>query len=280
MNYLDLHLHSTFSDGTHTPQELIKMAEKLGLKCISITDHDTVSHISPALAASKNSTVEVIPGVEVSADFSPGTMHILGYGVDYTNNILQNMLLAYRAGREIRNPQIIKKLQENGCKITYEEIRSVANGETIGRPHIARVMVEKGFVSNIYEAFDLYLKKGALAYVDRVRFSSYEIINAIHNANGLAFIAHPKQLLCNNTTELYEIVTRLVAEGIDGIEVFHSSHKKKDIKIYQKIAENHNLLISGGSDFHGGNKTFPVFGSVGEGVCLGYDIVEKIKARF
>lgn len=278
MKEVDLHMHSTHSDGTMSPRELVAYAEKKKLRAIAVSDHDTLSHIRGTLCAGEASSVEVIAAIEVSADFSPGTMHILGYFVDAENEELFEMLERFREGRAIRNPQIIEKLNNAGMAITYDEVLREAGGQSVGRPHIATVMVKKGFVRTTQDAFEQYLKKGALAYVDRLRFNSEEIIRVIHNAGGLAFLAHPKQLLIASVAELEALVEKLIAQGLDGIEVYSSSHNKRERKIYANIAEKYSLLVSGGSDFHGTHKNGIDMGFLGTGVKLSYDVVEKMKA--
>ena len=279
MNTIDLHMHSTHSDGSFSPGELVRLAEKKNLKVIAITDHDTVTHVKEALLAGEVSTVEVISGVEVSADFSRGTMHILGYFIDPENDALYQMLGAFRKGRDERNPVIVEKLKALGIEIEYQEVLKEAGGVSVGRPHIAKVLLRKGVINTLQEAFNKYLAKGAPAYVDRTRFSSEEIINVIHEAGGLAFLAHPKQLKREDKRELIAVIDQLIAEGIDGIEVYSSCHTKKETKLYRKIAEEKNLLISGGSDFHGVVKKNINLGFIGPGINLDPGIVEEMKKR-
>ncbi len=278
MNEIDLHIHSTVSDGSMSPEEIIVYAKKLGLKAISITDHDTLGHIEESLAAGIEHGLEVLPGIEVSAQYEKGTMHILGYFIDYRNDGLFNMLLRFREGREERNPKIIKKLNDLGIDINYEEVLKEAAGQSVGRPHIAKVLYDKGYVSNVKEAFYLYLAKGAPAYCDRFRFGADIIIKNIHGAGGLSFLAHPKQLNCKSEEELGNVVRELVESGLDGIEVYSSSHKSSDEALYKKISEKYGLLVSGGSDFHGLNKYGVELAVYGSDVVK-YELVEKMKER-
>ncbi len=279
MSEVDLHMHSTCSDGTMKPEELVELAEKKGLKAISITDHDTICHVKEVLAAAKDKSVEVIPGIEVSADFSGGTMHILGYFINPDDEGLYEMLRNFRSGREERNPKIIEKLNQLGVDISYAEVLKVAGSSIVGRPHIARVLIEKGYAKNHREAFDLYLAKGAKAYCDRVRAEAKTIIGKIHGAGGVAVLAHPKQLNAPNSEALETIVVELIEYGLDGIEVYSSCQNKKESAEYLKVAEKLNLIVTGGSDFHGGNKTNITMGTLGKGVELGYSVVEEMKAR-
>ena len=279
MNTIDLHIHSTHSDGTLTPQKIVELALKEGMRVISVADHDTVTQVKEVAKAAEGADIEVISGVEVSADFTEGTMHILGYGVDPDNDELYEMLQEFRRGRDERNPQIVEKLRELGIDIAYEEVLREAGGVAVGRPHIAQVLLKKKAVKTMKEAFDKYLAKGAPAYFDRIRFSSLKIISAIHNAGGLAFLAHPKQLRIDNKNNLDKLVQKLIDEGLDGIEVYSSCHSKEERKQYLKIAEKYDLLISGGSDYHGIDKDYINMGFVGDGIELDYSVVEKMKAR-
>jgi predicted metal-dependent phosphoesterase TrpH len=224
--------------------------------------------------------VEIIPGIEVSAEYdSRGTMHILGYFVDPENDEIFAMLQEFRDGRDARNPKIVKKLNELGLAIEYQEVLKEAAGQSVGRPHIARVLVNKGYVKNTKEAFDKYLAKGAPAYFDRVRFYPEKIIQVIHTAGGLAFLAHPKQLGLSNKEQLDRLIAQLVSYGLDGIEVYSSCQSKKDNKQYLALARKYDLLVSGGSDFHGLTKEHVDMGFMGDGVSLDYSIVEKMKER-
>lgn len=278
MNTIDLHMHSNHSDGSHSPYELVAMAKSRGLRTISITDHDTISQISESLQAAEALSFDVIAGVEVSAEYDGGTMHILGYGVDPDNDALFAMLQKFREGRDLRNPRIIEKLQELGVPIAYEEVLKEAAGASVGRPHIARVLVRKGVVSEMQEVFDTYLAKGAPAYVERFRFSSREIIDVIHQSGGVAFLAHPKLLRIDRAEVLHSLLQRLISEGLDGIEAYSQCHTKKEIHQYEKLAKQYRLAISGGSDFHGDGKPYVVMGSIGKDVVLDPVHVETLKA--
>jgi len=278
MNTIDLHIHSNHSDGSHTPREIVRMAEKKGMKTIAIADHDTLTHIKETRAASEEVGCEAFAGVEVSADFSGGTMHLLGYFVDPDNDELFDMLDRFRGARNERNPKIIEKLNTLGCAITFEDVVREAAGSSVGRPHIARVMVRKGLVQNMEEAFQKYLAKGAPAYVNRERFPAQKIIQVIHRAGGLAFLAHPKQLNLS-IPDLHVLVGQLVADGLEGIEVYSSGHTREEMETYSVIAKEYNVLMSGGSDFHGSNKPDIDMGFVGEGIELDTNMVEKMKQQ-
>ncbi len=170
MKLIDLHVHSTASDGSYAPEELVRLARERGLQAIALTDHDTIDGCAEAVAAGEQSGVEVIPGVEISARFPGGTMHILGYFIDYTNGKLDERLAVLKKARAERNPKILAKLNALGLPVTMEQVEKVSGGGQIGRPHIARALWEGGFVSSIQEAFDIYLKNDGLAYVPKFRF--------------------------------------------------------------------------------------------------------------
>ena len=189
--FIDLHTHTTASDGSLSPSELVKAAADARLLAVAITDHDTIEGVEEAAQAGSDIGIEVVPGVEVSAEYSPGQMHIVGLFIDHHNQELGTWLSGIQGGRDTRNPRIIARLQELGLPITMDEVVKVAGEGSVGRPHIARVMVAKGFVDDTQEAFDKYLAKGAPAYFDRLRATPEDSIRRIHSAGGLAILAHP-----------------------------------------------------------------------------------------
>jgi predicted metal-dependent phosphoesterase TrpH len=247
---VDLHTHSTASDGLLTPTQLLNHASQLGLYAISLTDHDTINGMAEALKAGQETGVKVIPGVEISADFSPGTMHIVGLGLDPANRALRAKLEFLQQARRDRNPKIIRQLNAAGVEITFEEVQAEAKGGQIGRPHFAAVILRKGLAKNWDDVFDTWLGKGKPGYVDKERFSSKDAVDVIHASGGKAIIAHPVQLQLPDK-ELEACMDRLVREGIDGIEVYHSDHGRKEEEFYLSLAKRHGLKISGGSDYHG-----------------------------
>ena len=274
----DLHMHTVHSDGTLTSAELVRLAKKTGLACIALTDHDTLSGIEEAQDEGKLAGVEVISGVEISVICEPGTMHILGFFVDRNSKQLQEGLAGIQAARRMRNPQIIQKLQALGIDITLEEVKRASGGGQVGRPHFARVLVEKGCVRNSEEAFHKYLTKGAPAYVDKRKMTSREAMEMIENAGGIAALAHPKQLKLDDTPERFEeAVEQLKSEGMKGIEVYSSCQSKEEAACYRKTAERLGLLMTGGSDFHGANKPEVTLGWMGEGAEIPYETVDRMK---
>jgi len=249
---IDLHVHTTFSDGTFTPQEVVRFAKEKGLFAISITDHDTTDGVKDAIEEGERLGLKVVSGVEISADFEI-EMHILGLFIDIDNKFLQQKLKMLEKFRKERNPQIIKKLRQMGYNISMEEVEKLALGEMIGRPHIAKVLVQKGYFSTTKEVFEKLLGFGKPAYVKKEKLKPQEAIEAIKKAGGLAILAHPhKYLYLEEGSE--NVFLELKEYGLDGIEVFHSDHNQIETSMLLEIAKKLDLAISGGSDFHGENK--------------------------
>lgn len=249
--YVDLQVHTTFSDGTRTPTDVVKLAAAAKLKAVAITDHDTIDGIPEALAQGTRSRIEVIPGLEVAAACPTGTLNILGYFIDIASPSLESGLRRLRGSQEQRNPRIIAKLQDMGVDIAYGEVLEMAGGATAGRPHIARVLVQKGCAKDIDEAFRRYLDRNAPAYVPKDRPSSGQAIELIRDAGGVPVLAHPDTIGIRLEGDLNLLVARLVREGLLGIEVMYSGYEAKTTGSLTRLAEKHNILTAGGSDFHG-----------------------------
>ena len=258
-NFVDLHCHSTASDGTLSPTQLIDLARRQTLSAIALTDHDTVAGVAEAAAAALSAGIDFLPGIEISASFPhPGTLHLLGYGIDPASPALQAMASELIGGRDARNPKIIARLQELGLKITMDEVEAAAHighgGGVVGRPHIAGVLLKKGYVKSIKEAFNVYLAPGGQAFFDKERLAPRDAIARIHASGGVAVLAHPTQLRTQNAAELDRVVKDLVDLGLDGIETIHSDFNDADVKAFDALAAKYSLLRTGGSDYHGGNK--------------------------
>ena len=216
---IDLHMHSTFSDGSYTPEELVEEGVKQGLTAIALTDHDSTNGIPRFLAAAEGKPIRTISGVEVSADFRRGTMHMLGYGIHHEERELNEHLKWIRSGRESRNQEILHLLNKLGFHITWHEVQSYAGEDVVGRPHFAAAMVEKGYVASRQEAFDRYLGKGKPAYAERRRLSPSDTIRLIRGAGGVPVLAHPFTLNLGRS-DLRKLIGELTREGLLGIEVF------------------------------------------------------------
>lgn len=244
---VDLHMHTIYSDGVYTPEELILKVKQTGIDVISITDHDTVDGIAESIEIGKNYGVEVIPGLEISSDIRDREVHILGYFIDPKNYELGEYLKFFRAERIKRAARITEKLNALGIALTLEDVMDVAMNSAVGRPHIAKALVNRGFVSNYFEAFSKYIGNNCPAYERKVHVSPRSAFKIISDAGGLSFIAHPGNLPDT-------IMMELIEAGLDGIEVIHPSHLPYQIKHYRGIVNEYFLLESGGSDFHGGDR--------------------------
>lgn len=250
---IDLHTHSTASDGSLGPGELVDYAAARGVTCLALTDHDTVDGLEEGLVRAREMNVDFIPGVEISAEFKEKTMHILGFGVDHGNGRLNEKLKILRSSRSDRNPKIVAKLNENGFDVTMDEVSAASGGKVIGRPHMAKVLFEKGYVSSVQEAFDLYLAKGKPCYVDKFRFEPSEAVSVILEGGGLPVLAHPLSLDMDYDS-IEAVVRDLRDSGLEGLECFYRNHTDEDEKALLAIADKHGLVVSGGSDFHGANR--------------------------
>jgi len=277
MGYVDLHLHTTASDGVMTPSEIVRYAKARGLQAIAITDHDTIGGVREALSEGEKIDFEVIPGIEISAEHFPGSMHLLGYYFNMDNPLLTERLRYLQKARAERNPKIVEKLNLLGVKITYEEVVKASGGGQVGRPHFAEVLIEKGYVRNFQEAFERFLKKGAPAYVDKFRFSPAEALHFIKDAGGVAVLAHPNTLDVNSPAELEALLVQLVKNGLRGIEIYYPEHTGLQVAQYKVLAERLGLLVTGGTDYHGIEGSELEIG-VGRGeMKLSYSIVEDLR---
>ena len=245
----DLHTHTNFSAGSFSPEELLAAAKKIKLNYLGITDHDTVDGIVHLYETGlyPNKGIHIIPGIEFSVNNPDHEVHLVGYNIDIYNGTLQDKLNDIIEARWVRFNDIMQKLQDNGFPIREADVLKVAGtSKSIGRSHIARALVKAGCFGSVREAFDKMLRKGSSAYVPRYLLELDEVVNLIHKSGGIAVLAHPKLIGDDNLVE--EICTNA---GIEAIEVFYPLHDAEDIERYTKVAETHNLLITGGSDFHG-----------------------------
>ena len=250
MPRIDLHLHTTFSDGTHSPTEVVHFAHDAGVTTLAITDHDTVEGIPESLSAGNSLGIEIIPGIELSSRFEGREIHILGYLFDWKNATLLDRLTKQRASREQRNPLVVEKLNELGLELSYEEVKTKAGAGSVGRPHIAEVLVEKAYVKTTKEAFDRYIADGRPAHIVRELPDSSEAITWIRDAGGVPVLAHPHWTK-QKGAELHTTCHKLKKAGLMGIEVFYSTHTRRQTSEYLEVARKIGLIITGGSDFHG-----------------------------
>ncbi len=278
MDWVDLHLHTTASDGVLSPSGIVHYAKGKGLKAIAITDHDTIDGNEEAMDEGKKVGLEVIPGVEISARFDLGSMHILGFFIDIRNRALRERLSLLQETRAKRNPQMVQRLRELGVEISYDEVRDASGGGQVGRPHFAQVLLQKGYVHTVQEAFDRYLGKGALAYVDKFRFDPKEAMGLIREARGIPVLAHPFTLHIPSPHTLEALLAELIQLGLMGIEVYYPEHTGNQISLYKALAEKHGLLITGGSDYHGIETDKADIGMRQGDTRLSYSMVEAMKA--
>lgn len=245
----DLHVHSTFSDGTLSPQILIEKAIALGLQGISITDHDTLDGLEPTIAYIKSQVckIDYVPGIELNTqpEEEGNEVHILGYYIAHNHPGFGDRLLEIRMQRRNRALQIVEKINKLGLRLAFEKVVALAGSDLIGRPHIAMAMVEAGYAENIRQVFDQYIGYGRPAYVKRYKFSPWEAVELIKSSGGIAVLAHPG-LIKNQL-----LIGSLIKAGIEGLEVYYPQHNEQQTADYLRLAEENKLLVSGGSDYHG-----------------------------
>jgi 3',5'-nucleoside bisphosphate phosphatase len=278
---IDLHIHSTASDGTLTPAEILVLAENLHLRAISITDHDTVEGNRDLLHKGVSHSINFLTGVEISAFPPPlfpvfGSFHILGYGININDNALNHTLTLLQDARKNRNPHIIRKLNALGIKVDLNQVRQFSGKCQLGRPHIAQYLVHEGFVHSIDEAFEKYLGKGKAAYVEKFRISSQDAIKLILDAGGLPVLAHPYLLKLEKGVDFEELVAELKSFGLKGIEIHYPEHPPEAVRFYGRIAKKYNLIITGGTDFHGDIKPEIKLGSGLGNLFVPYELYENI----
>lgn len=276
MSRIDLHLHTTHSDGSLSPTDVLRLAHKAGVTALAITDHDIVTGIPEALAAGAELGIEIIPGVEISSRVGNSELHILGYCLRWQDPELSRRLAFLRESRHSRNPQIIERLRALGLDVTYEEVRALAGTDAVGRPHIARLLMDKHYVTSAKDAFDRYLAEGRPAYVARELPSPADAIAWIRAAGGVAVLAHPTWAKVSGES-LNALLITLKAEGLGGIEVHYSSHTKRQTREYHDLAKRLDLLITGGSDFHGITKPDIEVGTGRGGLKVSEKLLDPLK---
>ncbi len=250
MSRIDLHLHTTHSDGSLRPSEVLALAKSANVAALAITDHDITTGIPEAITAGEELGIEVVPGVEISSFDGTSELHILGYFVRWQDQEFNERLAMLRASRHRRNPLIVERLRAAGLEVTYEEIQALAGTESVGRPHIAQLLMRKRYVTSAKEAFDRYLAEGRPAYVARELPTPAEAIGWIRGAKGVAVLAHPTWVKVASEG-LASQVRALRNAGLGGVEVHYSTHSPSETNRYLELARQLDLLVTGGSDFHG-----------------------------
>ncbi|MFA5362230.1 MAG: PHP domain-containing protein [Candidatus Omnitrophota bacterium] len=267
MGFADLHVHTVFSDGTYTPEELVQRARKAGLCALSVVDHDSIDGIEPALAAARSVSVEVIPGIELTTELDNTEIHLLGYLFDYKDPAFLGRLAQLREIRVDRVYKIVKKLKLMGVDLKPQAVFDICGTGTPGRLHIARAMLKEGLVSSVGEAFQKYIGDRSPAYVLGFRFSTFDAIDLIKNVGGIPVLAHP--YLLGNTG----LIPQLIDHGLMGLEVYYTEHSQSHINYFLDIARRHDLIVTGGSDFHGSAKPDVHLGVI----KIPYELVEILK---
>jgi len=251
---IDLHCHTTASDGLMTPSDIIKKAAKKGIAVIAIADHDTVNGLDEAAQAAEKEGVCLIPAIELSVAFPKGDFHLLGYGIQYENQDFRDRLARLQSIREDRIRLIIDRLNLAGVKLTYRDVQLESSGSSLGKPHVARALVKNGYAMDVHTALKTYLKQGMPGYVPKEKLTPESAFDLIKSAGGLTVVAHPKSLNGEDPAEYDRIIQMFVSHGIAGIEVYATLHGDQDVKMFNELAQRYDLIVTGGSDFHGDNR--------------------------
>lgn len=276
MKIVDLHVHSTKSDGSYTPRELVEYAVKKGLAAFALTDHDTTEGLAEAFLAAEGKEIEVIPGIEFSTEYQGKDIHILGLYIDYEGEEFRKYLKDFQESRRIRNEKMCKKLVEHGVDISYEELKERFPGAVLTRAHYARFLWEKGYVSSMKEAFDRYIGDHAPCFLPREKVTPVQAVKLILKAGGVPVLAHPV-LYGMSDKRLEELVAELKEAGLKGIEAVYSTYNSGEERQMKKLAGKYGLLISGGSDFHGAAKPGLDLATGYGKLVIPYEILERIK---
>ena len=262
--FVDLHTHSTASDGTDAPAEVIRKAKRAGLSAVALTDHDTVEGCAEAAAEARRVGIDFMPGIEVSCAYPrPGIIHMLGYGVDYAGGEFAGFTDRLQEARRERNRRLVEALRRAGVRIELEEVAAVAGGGQIGRPHFAKVLAMKGYIPHPAAAYRYYLGNAGDFKVEKDEPAPAEAIAMIHAAGGAAVLAHPNQLRKQNYAQLAAEIRSLADAGLDGVECIYNDHRESFVHELKELCKGHGLLMTGGSDYHGSAKKFITLGRCG-----------------
>jgi len=267
--FADLHLHTNYSDGTYTPEELAARAKSHCLRAVALTDHDTVEGCARMTIACESEGIEFVPGTELTAELEGNELHLIGYFIDTQNAKLLMEMAKFQTVRQNRIREMVARLNKLNIPLHADAVFAIANCQSPGRPHVGRALVQGGFCASLDEAFERYLKKHRPAWVPKFKISAVDAIHLIHQAGGAAVMAHPGL----NRTD--DIIPELAAEGLDGLECYHTKHAPATSEHYLALAQQHDLLVTGGSDCHGMNKGKPLIGTI----KLPYQHVRDLKTR-
>lgn len=271
LNYIDLHTHSTASDGIYAPAELLQRAKDIGLRIVALTDHDSTGGLQEAVQEAGKLDIDLIPGIEINTDVAGGEVHVLGYFLEYERPAFQDVLKVLRDARVLRGQRMVELLNEQGIAVSWERVREIARG-SVGRPHVAQALMEAGYVQSIGEAFDKYIGKGCYAYVPRYKLTPVDAVRFIASANGLPVIAHPLEL--PGLEELRNWLPELCDAGMVGLETYYGPYTDEEVQVLRALADTYHLIPTGGSDFHGpGIHPTPLGGR-----HVPFEAVERLKA--
>jgi 3',5'-nucleoside bisphosphate phosphatase len=271
-NYIDLHTHSTASDGIYSPTELLQRAHEVGLRVLALTDHDSTEGLDEASETALHLAIDFIPGIEINTDVGKDEIHVLGYYLEYERPEFQAILQVLRDARVHRGQRMVELLNKEGIHITWERVRQIAQG-SVGRPHVAQALLEAGYIQSIGEAFDKYIGRGCPAYVPRYKLRPADAIRLIRSANGLPVMAHP--ITVPGLDELRKWLPELVAGGLVGLETYYGPYTPEQVQELHELADQYHLTPTGGSDFHGpGIHPTPLGGRF-----VPFEAVERLKAE-
>lgn len=270
-DYVDLHTHSTASDGVYSPIALLQHAKDVGLRVLALTDHDNTGGLQEAARAAAQLAIDFIPGIEINTDVAGGEIHVLGYFLEYERPAFQAVLKVLRDARERRGERMVELLNEHGISISWERVREIAQG-SVGRPHVAEALLEAGYVLSIGEAFDRFIGRGCYAYVPHYKLTPEDAVRFIASVNGLPVIAHPLGL--PGFDELRNSLPGLCKAGMVGLETYYGPYSAREVQVLRALADKYHLIPTGGSDFHG-----PGIHPTPLGGChVPYEAVERLKA--
>ena len=273
---IDLHVHSNASDGTFTPTQLVEEAKKAGLCAFALTDHDTTDGVAEAKKAAEAAGIELVPGVELSTEYEGKEIHVLGLYIDITNEALQKHMADFRDSRDNRNVYMLKKLRAEGFDITQEALEAMFPDAVITRAHVARYLLDKGYIPDIRTAFSEYIGEGCRCYVERPKVTPMDAVDYILEAGGTPVLAHPVVYRMERP-QLKKMIAEMKAHGLVGMEAVYSENTPADEQDYRALAREQGLLITGGSDFHGENKPDIRLGKGRGGLYIPYSFLEEIK---
>jgi len=277
---IDLHAHTTYSDGTLSPTQLVERARDIGLSAVAVTDHDTVDGLAEALAAGERLGVEVVPGVELGVEYGERTLHLLGYFLcELPTEELRGQLAELRHYRDVRNERILERLAAIGYPVAPHEVEQIADGGAVGRPHIGEAMRRRGYVGSIAEAFDRFLRRGAPAYIDRRRLALGAAVRVLRQSGGIGVLAHPG-LIPIDAKGLERIAVEAAAAGVQGFECYYSEYATDTVALCLAIAGHAGLVATGGSDFHGSVKPGVHLGAGPGGAPIADEVLVALKQRY